>query len=159
MVYLNGNPDIIYALKGGGNEFWAYSVDGDTCVELASMPRPPSNKKLKAGSGLVPIAGGIMGLKGTNTNEMFFYMTLDTLFSGFPMTTANNNQQGSLAKLPFNTLPDFSTGEFIVYNAAGRKVKVTNSKQSAWSGLKPGIYFIGYLNNKEKNFRKVLIIR
>lgn len=158
MVYLNGNPDIIYALKGGGNEFWGYSVDGDTWVELAPMPRPPSNKKLKAGSGLVSIAGGIMGLKGSNTNEMFFYMTLDTLFNNFPMIPVNNNQQGSLAKLPFNTLPGFSTDQLVVYDAAGRKVRATHSKQSAWSGLKPGIYFIGYLNNKDHNFRKVLII-
>jgi hypothetical protein len=159
MVYLNGNPDIIYALKGGGNEFWCYSVEDDSWLELVPMPRPPSNKKVKGGSSLVSMTGGIFALKGGNTNEMFMYIPFDTLFNTFRITSANNNQQGNLTKLPLNNLPDFSSDKLMVYDAVGRKVRITRSQKSAWLGLRPGIYFIGYLNNKDHNFKKVLIIR
>jgi hypothetical protein len=162
VVYTKGNQgqDYIYALKGGGTEFWCYSVELDDWMELTGIPRPPSNKKAKKGTALVEIGDVIFGLKGSNTRELFVYTKNDTVFPFFGVTTENQlNQQGNSVELPFNKFPDTGLENLTIYNAAGRKLRIAGTQKDVWQGLKSGIYFITYLKNKEYNFRKIVITR
>ena len=161
MVYQKGNPDLIYTLKGGCHEFWCYCVDGDSWVELASLPVEVSKKKVKSGGSLLITAGCVFALKGGNTRELWRYVPLDTLFKNKMSTkpVAKNNQQGNLTTVRFNRLPDLSNSNYIIYDAVGRKVRIAQSKEGRVQGLKPGIYFIASFNDKGYNFKKVVIIR
>lgn len=160
MAYQRGNPDIIYAFKGGGNEFWCYSVDQDSWLELTLLPLLPSNKKVKSGGSLLSIAGGIFALKGSNTNELWLYLPTDTIFN--PLKTANalgrDEQIQSLPTIKLNQLPTL-TDELNIFDVLGRQVKVSRTKEGIGQGLKPGIYFVTTLKDKPHNARKLVIIR
>jgi hypothetical protein len=147
MAYQKGNPDIIYALKGGGNEFWGYSVEHDSWVELTSLPLLPSNKKVKGGGSLLSIAGGIFALKGGNTNELWMYVPTDTIFNPAktpkavgcgPLIVGNGKRR--VEHTPTSNLPQSLT-ELNIFDALGRKVRVC---AKGWQGLKPGVYFITF---------------
>ncbi|MEO0114392.1 MAG: hypothetical protein ABIK93_02825 [candidate division WOR-3 bacterium] len=158
MAYQKGNPDIIYAFKGGGNEFWCYSVDDDSWVELTSLPLLPSNKKVKGGGSLLSIAGGIFALKGGNTNELWMYVPTDTIFTlatNLNYLNILNQDLKDIKTMEFNQLP--INDELTIFNALGRKVKVSATKEDI-KRLKSGIYFITHPRAKPYNFRKIVII-
>lgn len=159
MVYQKGNPNLIYALKGGCHEFWCYCVDSDTWVELASLPSEVYRKKVKGGGSLLITSGCVFALKGGNTRELWRYVPLDTLFKNNLITTPveQNNQQGNWITVKFNSLPDFSKGNYTIYDATGRKFNYLF--QQGIPRLKPGIYFIGSLEKKNNHFKKIVIVR
>ncbi len=65
---------LVYALKGGNTqEFWAYQPDLDTWIELETIPRGLSNKRVKSGGALTFADGLVFALKGNNTRELWQY--------------------------------------------------------------------------------------
>ncbi len=67
----------IYALKGANtNQFWRYDIDGDSWVEIDTMPSWGStqkNKRVKAGADLVYAGDAFYALKGNKTREFWRY--------------------------------------------------------------------------------------
>ncbi len=161
LVYQRGNPDLIYAFKGGCHEFWCYCVDGDSWVELTSLPSEIYRKKVKGGGSLLIVSGCVIGLKGANTQEMWRYVPLDTLFNNnstvFPPINQNIQQANSIL-LKFNQLSNFSMENLTIFDATGRKVNIA-SRQGTLSQLKSGIYFLTAQTEKGNIFKKVVIIR
>ena len=113
----------IYAVKGGNTqEFWAYNSFFDVWVELETLPRGPSNKRIKAGGALAFAPkwwkgrgeGEIYALKGGNTVEFWKYEA-----TGEPPTFAAQ-AEASLVNQKFATLriiPNPSNGNFTIdYN-------------------------------------------
>jgi subtilisin family serine protease len=68
--------DTIYALKGGTNEFYAYSVRYGNWVSRETIPQVGvSGRKTRAkdGTGLTYLNGKVYALKGNKTNDVFQY--------------------------------------------------------------------------------------
>lgn len=78
--------DFIYCLKGGYNDFYAYSLDSDTWYHKQSLPLYSSSqkkKRVKDGAGLCydEMRNLIYALKGGNTQEFWAYSPdLDSWF-------------------------------------------------------------------------------
>jgi hypothetical protein len=159
VAYFKGSHDLIYALKGRYNEFWCYSVELDSWVEINPMPLQPSNKKVKAGGALLSMAGRIFALKGNKTNELWIYSPADTLFKEGGRQQPANTQQDDLIDLPYNKLPDISTNNLVIFDAVGRKIRISPQVGGYLRNLKPGIYFAASLNSKDYYFKKFIVIR
>jgi hypothetical protein len=161
MYYKKGNPNIIYALKGGCNEFWCYDVAGDSWIELPSIPREIYRRKVKDGGDLMMTSGCVFALKGGNTREIWRYVPIDTLFANNKITlptTTRDNQQAKSTLLRFNQLRDLPNENLLIFDAVGRKINIS-SKQNIMQRLKPGIYFLSTSSEKGYDFRKVVILR
>lgn len=68
--------NIIYALKGSYNEFFAYHIDSGTWTTLNPLPfinRENKKKKVKEGAGIAYAGGVVYALKGGNTVEFWQY--------------------------------------------------------------------------------------
>jgi hypothetical protein len=82
------NLNLIYCLKGHYDEFFAYSVDGDTW--LNPLPMLPvigltgKPKEAKSGAAMAGMEGFIYALKGGNTYEFFQYDEVDGSWSWNP---------------------------------------------------------------------------
>jgi Tol biopolymer transport system component len=66
----------IYALKGGTNEFYSYSVTQNTWASSETMPRIGQSgrkKYAKYGTALAYESGRVYALKGVNTNDLSVY--------------------------------------------------------------------------------------
>jgi hypothetical protein len=65
---------VVYCLKGGSREFWAYHPDADAWVELESLPLPPSLKKAVKGGGALTFGSDrIWAIKGNKTLDFYAY--------------------------------------------------------------------------------------
>jgi hypothetical protein len=78
-----GAPQLIYALKGGYNEFYAYDINTNTWATLASLPLiGREGRKKKAGDGAAIMCRmseghqchGPYAIKGNNTLEFWKYL-------------------------------------------------------------------------------------
>jgi hypothetical protein len=76
--------NLIYALKGSYNEFFAYDPDANQWTTKAGLPMLGSSgrrRKAKDGTGLAVLGGTVYAVKGGNTNEFFGYDPISNAWS------------------------------------------------------------------------------
>ncbi len=173
--------DKIYAFKGGNTqEFWVYSISGDTWIQKVDLPLEPSRRKVKSGGALTFAQGKVFGLKGSNTREFWMYspvqalylkanteklniFTIDRLSIHIPEVITTPNPSSDILKIRY-TLINSNNLNITIFDVSGRirrMVKVTNK-----SGLlelpliefNSGIYFIRF-ETENKCYNQKLVIR
>jgi hypothetical protein len=98
--------NLIYALKGSYNEFYAYSVGTDAWITLSPLPlvgRSGKKKKAKDGAGIACLSDYIYALKGGNTLEFWAYGT----WSG---AQGQGSQHSASDSYSWTQLDDFPLG-------------------------------------------------
>ncbi|HDQ99135.1 MAG TPA: hypothetical protein ENN51_02460, partial [candidate division WOR-3 bacterium] len=139
---------VIYALKGGNTQqFWSYYVDGDSWVELDTMPTytPTTGKRrrVKQGGDIVKYGPGVFfALKGNKTVEFWRYVVpmgtvarrpersgvmAGTVPAGAPFVKLGPNPLiGGFATLRYS-LPKAGPAAVSVYDVSGRSVFLTRA--------------------------------
>jgi|GEM_PF-1107918 len=174
---------IIYAFKGGNTqEFWSYSVLLDTWILLDTIPKGPSNKKIKSGGSLAYALGSIYALKGNNTLEFWEYIPTfgfstnsflpksDTsnIYPTLYLNTPNPCRSHTIIKF---SLPLESKVTLSIYDVTGRLIKtlINECKEPGnivleWCGedsrgkkVNPGVYFY-ILSANDKLLKKKLVV-
>jgi hypothetical protein len=100
--------DYVYALKGGNtNEFWRYDIEGDSWLELDTIPQLGSTlrrKRVKGGGDLVEHDDLLYALKGNKTLELWRY-------TPYPESVARAAQRPSAQSASSRAVvPVFSVG-------------------------------------------------
>lgn len=140
MAYVKvGSGQAIFALKGGNTqEVWTYK-DGGAWTSFDTVPRMPSNKKVKDGGGIAYASGVLYIVKGNNTNDNYAKQltSLENLSPvlGADVQSASSNSEiaSGLAVLPnpsassFNpsisySLPRAGDISLKLYDATGKLV-------------------------------------
>lgn len=131
------NNNVIYCLKGGSTEFWAYYTDVDTWVELESMPRVPNTKVVKGGGALAFGDGRVWAFRGNKTFDFYAYNIgsdadrVSRLGEGVASRPASDGQRFAITLGPnplrsgfacLNTGPIGQAGSISIYDALGRRV-------------------------------------
>jgi N-acetylneuraminic acid mutarotase len=92
-TYKNGScvtydsDNLVYALKGSYNEFFAYDVNTNVWTTKSLLPMIGSSgrkKKVKDGAGIAWLNGPILALKGGNTNEFWAYDAIGDKWTQYP---------------------------------------------------------------------------
>ncbi len=166
----------IYAFKGNCNEFYRYFPAGDSWVEKETLPRYPSERKVKDGGALTFADGNVYALKGNRTIEFWCYTPQTThshyLFPG-PMGDAFSNQETfSLFIRPNPTrgkvyihykLPAKEKPTLKIYNTLGKILLSIKEKDSKESGFFPieklpaGVYFFHFATKGNRKEGKLVI--
>lgn len=124
----------VYALKGNNTlEFWRYSADSDTWVQLADVPSTGA-KKVKGGGSLVysKLNDRFYATKGNGTTEFYTYWQYADFSWGRNITGASAPNIGQLLRItpnPFRQsttinyrLPTSGNVRLGLYDATGRLV-------------------------------------
>jgi hypothetical protein len=169
---------ILYCLKGGTDEFWAYYPSADTWVQQLSIPLSPSGKPVKAGGSLAPGYGYIWALKGNKTSEFFFYDRGADKLDELPPAPAaaqgavrNPGERGRLQLAPNPmrdqvrlSLPaDFRPTRLQLLDITGRTVRDQSLASGASSvilernGLGSGIYLLRLNDGGRSETRKLIV--
>ena len=167
--------NLVYCLKGGNTqEFWVYYPDLDTWVELETIPKGLSNKRVKSGGALTNADGLVFALKGNNTRELWCYTPKPephrvfqmSLFKPKPCPTEIiTNPKGNTIKLKSDSNPRLIN--YDLYNVLGKKVKGglleaiqgSSFKLVDTKGLPSGVYILRINLDKTKITRKIIISR
>lgn len=158
----------IYAFKGNGTqEFWHYSVAGDSWGELETIPAVGTGgrpAKIKDGADIADYGEGMfIALKGTKTTEVWRYCIDVSAVAPAPERSGVMAGAGTLAELPFlRVVPSPLTDRScrVLYNAppgatrllvldvAGRVVLTralagpSGSLNLDLRSFSPGVYFV-----------------
>ena len=98
----------VYMTRGANRAgFWRYDIDADAWTRMRDVPLGPSGKKVRYGEDMVYVlaedTGWIYLLKGYRT-EFFRY------------NTVSGNWDTTLPEVPYNMVPKYKGGSFLVYD-------------------------------------------
>jgi hypothetical protein len=118
---------MVYALKGGTNEFYGFDQSGRLWATCCTIPYSSSGKKKKVGKGgaLAWAGSRVYAFKGSNTPEFWAYDPMTNAWSEGPVVPGDKRVKGGagLVTVPSrNALFAFkgnNTSEFLCYDIAG----------------------------------------
>ncbi len=157
--------NLIYAFKGGNQEFWVYDITQDQWSELDTIRKLPDGKKVGSGGSLAYADNKVYALKGNGTRYLWCYTPLSNEAKSdntgtnniVPIATINKN---SVIR---NSLPAIIKA----FNSSGQLVKTQviqnyslENLSNILSGVKSGIYFIQInpLSKETQQFTQKIVI-
>ncbi|MEO0113927.1 MAG: T9SS type A sorting domain-containing protein [candidate division WOR-3 bacterium] len=166
--------NVVYCLKGGNTqEFWAYYPDLDTWMELETIPKGSSNKRVKSGGALTFADGLIFALKGNNTRELWCYTPNSIkLQNPIRLSAVCANQtaipRGITIQSKSNTINikfglNIPLIDYSLYDVLGRvvkseKIKIKNNILSInMKGMPSGIYILKLNYNRTTITQKIIL--
>lgn len=166
--------NVVYCLKGGNTqEFWAYYPDLDTWIELETIPKGPSNKRVKGGGALTFAEGLIFALKGNNTRELWCYtpktiklqnpilLTVQCLNRNVMSEGIALKKEGDKIKVLFGS--NITLTGYSLYNVLGRLVRSEQNKKGNnnllidMKGIPSGVYILKLNSNKTTITQKIIL--
>lgn len=171
----------IFALKGGNTcEFWRYLPDGDSWVELDTMPSvgsTGSKKRVRYGADIGALFGELYALKGNKTLEFWRFVPgteivnpannqrsgvagrKTTLTSG-PSLKVRNPAPGNCVLFDYN-LGSQRNATLELFDVSGRLITschlIPATGSAAFTGIKPGVYVVRLNAGTTLLTRKVIV--
>jgi hypothetical protein len=175
----NGGDHVIYALKGGTNDFWGYFTAVDTWVPLTPLTTSPSGRIVKGGAALAYGNGYAWALRGNRTNELWTYDPGDAFLddgqgpggsgsvevAGIPLPegldglriSPNPVRSVATVRLP----PDMTWAQLELYDVTGKLVRLLPALGSEVSlertDLAGGVYLLRVVGADRSLVRKVIV--
>ena len=137
-ICFNGDS-LLYAFKGGSQEFWEYNINQHKWTALDTIPKGINRKKVGSGAALAFADNKVYALKGNNCLEYWCYDPSAADKSKVEYQTANsieqtlqevnNSSQRPIAKVDVssNPLTKNSLIKFYLNNSGQVKISLYNS--------------------------------
>jgi hypothetical protein len=172
-----GGDHVIYALKGGTNDFWGYFPAVDTWVPLTPLTPSSAGRVVKSGGALAYGNGYAWALRGNRTNELWTYDPGTAKFfagpePGRPVVLSNGRLPAELDGLrilpnPARTVAevrfprDMVSVRMELYDISGNLVRTGPATSSgratlARDGLAGGVYLLKVVGGGRNLIRKVV---
>ena len=177
LCYSSGDH-VIYALKGGTNDFWGYFTAADTWVPLTPLTTSSSGRVVKGGGALAYGNGYAWALRGNRTNELWTYDPGDAFLGdgkglGGQGATGVSLRPGGLDGLRIEPNPvhsaatvrlpqDICSARIELYDITGQLVRVAPAAGRTEitldrAGLASGVYLLRVIGADRSLVRKVVV--
>jgi hypothetical protein len=174
----SGADHIIYALKGGTDDFWGYFTAVDTWVPLTPLTTSPSGRVVKGGGALAYGNGYAWALRGNRTNELWTYDPGVAFGDGGKGPGGSAVMAGSARPEPLDGLrvgpnpvrsaaavrlpPGMTSAQLELYDISGKLVRVMSANGRAEAtldraGLASGVYLLRVLGPDRSLVGKVVV--